>query len=295
MAGYASRGNWITAVLLGAALLSVPASARAGGESEYGKWLQEKSPALVTIKFVLKVKMGGMMGGMGDQESDSEITGVMIDPKGLVLCSNTQLGGFTGMMRRFMGPMRGSITATPTDIKVLVGDDTEGLEAKVVARDSELDLAWVQIEEPGDTRFSHCDFAEAATPRIGQRVFAVRRMGKFFDRVAAVAEGRVGGITTKPRVLYAPSGNLATGQGLPVFTTDGTVVGVVIIQMPDTEDAEMNPMSMLGNIFNMQDMMSGLILPAAEVVKATKRALETAEADESAKAEESADAQELEE
>ena len=45
------------------------------------------------------------MGGMGDQESDSEVTGVMIDPKGLVLCSNTQLGGFTGIMKQFMGPM----------------------------------------------------------------------------------------------------------------------------------------------------------------------------------------------
>lgn len=292
MTGYVSRGNWITAVLLGAALLSMPAPARAGGESEYGKWLQEKSPPLVTIKFVLKVKMGGMMGGMGDQESDSEITGVMIDPKGLVLCSNTQLGGIAGMMRRFMGPMGGGITATPTDIKVLVGDDTEGLEAKVVARDSELDLAWVQIEEPGDTKFSHCDFAKAATPKIGQRVFVVRRMGKFFDRVAAVSEGRVGGITTKPRDLYVPAGNLATALGLPIFTTDGTVVGVAILQTPDAEEAGMDPMSMLGNIFNMQDMMSGLILPAAEVVKATKRALETAEAEEAADAEESEEVEE---
>ena len=285
MTTYGHRRTWIGAVILGSALLSAPATAGAADESEYQKWLEQKSPTLVTIKFVLKVKMGGMMGG--DQENDSEITGVMIDPKGLVLCSNTQLGGFTGVMRRFMGRMGGNITATPTDIKVLVGDDTEGLKAKLLARDSELDLAWVQIEEPGDAKFDHCDFTKAARPTIGQRLFAVRRMGKFFDRVAAVSEGRVGGITTKPRDLYVPGGNLATGLGLPVFTTDGTVVGVGIMQMPDAEDAEMNPMSMLGNIFNMQDMMGGLILPAAEVVKATKRALQTAEAQESAEAEES--------
>jgi S1-C subfamily serine protease len=265
-------------LLLGAAVLSVPASVRADGRAEYEKWLAEKSPALVTIKFVLKVQMGGMMGGMGDQESDSEVTGVMIDPKGLVLCSNTQLGGFTGIMRRFMGPMGGSITAAPTDIKVLVGDDTEGLEAKLVARDTELDLAWIRIEEPGDAEFDYCDLSKAATPTIGQRLFAVRRMGKFFDRVTAVSEGRVGGVTTKPRDLYVPAGNLSVGLGLPIFTTDGTVVGVAIMQLPDAEDAEMNPMSMLGDLFNMQDMMGGLILPAPEVVKATKRALETAEA-----------------
>ncbi len=286
MTGYTSRGHLFGLILLGTAMLSVPASTRADGPAEYEKWLAEKSPALVTIKFVLKVKMGGMMGGMGDQESDSEVTGVMIDPKGLILCSNTQLGGFTGMMRRFMGPTGGSITAAPTDIKVLVGDDTEGLEAKLVARDTELDLAWVRIKEPGDAKFDHCDFSNAATPTIGQRLFAVRRMGKFFDRVAAVSEGRVGGVTTKPRDLYVPAGNLWIGLGLPVFNTDGTVVGVGIMQLPDAEDAEMNPMSMLGDLFNMQDMMGGLILPAPEVVKATKRALETAEADESDQAEE---------
>jgi S1-C subfamily serine protease len=283
-------------VTLAAALLSAPASACAGDESEYQTWLEQKSPALVTVKFVLKIKMGGMMGGMGDQETDSEITGIMIDPKGLVLCSNTQFGGLFGMIGRFMGPMAGNISANPTDIKVLVGDDTEGLEAKLLARDTELDLAWVQIEEPGDAKFAFCDMARNATPQIGQRFFGVRRMGKFFDRVAAVVEGRVGGITAKPRDLYVPTTSIAAMSGLPIFATDGAVLGVTVAQMPDAEDEPADPMGMLGSMLGgMQgamEGMGGLILPAAEVVKATKRALETAEAEEAAGAEDSAEAEE---
>jgi hypothetical protein len=50
--------------------------------------------------------------------------------------------------------------------------------------------------------------------------------------------------------------------------------------------------SMFGGLQGAMEGMGGLILPAAEVVKATKRALETAEAEEAAGAEDSAKVEE---
>ena len=246
-------------------------AARADEGADYRKLLNEKAPTLVTLKFVLKVQMGPM----GAQESESEITGVMISAKGLVLCSNTQLGGFTAMMSRMMGARGGDITATPTDLKVLIGDDVEGIDAELIARDSELDLAWVRIKEPGDKKFPYVDFSSAADAKIGQRLVMVRRIGKHFARVAVVGEDRIGGITKKPRRLFIPAGNLGAGLGLPVYAIDGRVVGLAIVQMPDAEEAEANPPSML----SMQDMMAGVILPADNVAKATRRALESADSD----------------
>src|SRR5437867_7710551 len=61
------------------------------------KLLAEKSPALVTVKFVLKIKFGGH-----DQERETEITGIMMDPKGLILCSSQQVGGISPAMKRMM-------------------------------------------------------------------------------------------------------------------------------------------------------------------------------------------------
>jgi S1-C subfamily serine protease len=223
-----------------------------------------KADALVTVKFVLKVKGGGFMGG-GDMENESEVTGIMIDPKGLVLCSNTQLSGFAAMMRRL--GMGGD--STPTDIKVLIGDDTEGLEAKLLARDSDLDLAWIQIKDPGSRTFKHVDLAKSAKPKVGQRVLVLKRMGKYFDRVLVVGESRVGGIISKPRELYA--GIDAGGFGTPVFLPNGDLVGISILQMPEADD-EAGPMAMISLRSSMQDMMSGMILPASEVAKATERA-----------------------
>lgn len=248
---------------------------RAAETDEFKKLLEEKSRSLVTVKFVLKVQMGGMMGGMGDEESESEATGVLIDPKGIVLCANSQLEGFTGQMRRMMGDMGGSITATPTDLKVLIGDDTEGREAELMARDTELDLAWVRIKEPGDEPLPHIDLNKAAEkPQIGQRIFTVRRMGKYFGRSIVIADGQIGGITTKPRELYVPSNEAMAALGLPVYTPDGQVIGVLITQVPEADDSGMsNPMMMMSSLSSMQDMMAGLILPAKDVAKATERAL----------------------
>lgn len=266
------------------ALLAATASpsAQAAESDEYQKFLNKKSPAVVRVKFVLKVKMGGMMAGMGDQESENEINGVMIDPKGLVLCSNSQLGGFVSMISRMMGPAGAGISATPTDFKILLGDDVEGREAELLARDTELDLAWVKIKEPGDKPFEHVDFSKGAKPEIGERVVAVRRMGKYFARSAVVIEGHIGGVTAKPRDLYVPSGEIAMAFGLPIYLRDGKVIGVTILQMPEEEDVEPDPMAMFGRLSNMQEMMSGVILPAADVAKATRRARASADTESTA-------------
>jgi len=248
--------------------------ARAAEADEFRKLISERSSALVTVKSVLKVKMTGFMSGGGDQESENEVTGVMVGPRGLILCSNTQLLGFSGTLNRMMGGM-GGMSATPTDLKVLVGDDTEGVEAELLARDSELDLAWVRIKDPGDKTFEYIDFSKGAKPEIGQRVVALRRLGKFFARVSVALEDRIGGMTAKPRELYVPTGSGMGALGMPVFLPDGQPVGVLVTQTPDEEEVEASPMMMLSRMSSFQDSMAGLILPASDVARATARALET--------------------
>jgi hypothetical protein len=231
------------------------------------KILADKAPLLVTVKFVLKMKMGNF----GEQENETEVTGTMISPEGLVLCSNTSLGGFMGLISRFAGQ---DFSAQPTDLKVLVGDDNQGVEAEFIARDTELDLAWIRIKKP-DKKYTCLDLAKAARPAVGDPILCVHRMDKYFDRTAVVSEGRIGGITKKPRELFVPTTGSSADMGVPVYTPAGELIGLTIIQTPDTDEASANPMSMISRMSGLRDM-GNLILPAAEVAKATKRALETA-------------------
>lgn len=252
-----------------AALAAAGPAATCRAASEYETVLEKRSPGLVTLKYVLKVDMGGMQ----EQEMDSEVTGVMIDPHGLVICSNTRLNGIPANVQRMMRARGVEMSATPIDIKVLVGDDVEGLDADLVARDTELDLAWIRVADPGTVAFEHVDFKQGAEPAVGEPVVALRRLDRYFGRTAVLTEGRIGGITTKPRRLYVATGDERMALGGPIFSLGGHPIGLMVSQTPDEGDAGMA--DLMSIMSGTQEGMSGMILPAADVEKATRRALET--------------------
>lgn len=233
-------------------------AAWAGDEVGFDRLIADNADALVSVKFVLK-----MQGGGGDDENEGEVTGIMIDPAGLIICSNSQVGGNPAFMRR-------GASATPSDIKVYLGaDDAQGLDARMIARDSDLDLVWFKVKEPGERKFAFVDLARAAAPKAGDRLYAIVRLGKYFDRVPAVRETRVGAIARKPRTLLVPSSNL--GVGVMVFDGSGAAVGLTVVQLPSAEELQhaTSPAAFAG--------ANGIILPASEIAKATQRAVESDE------------------
>lgn len=242
-----------------AAPAPAPAPQAASDAAPYKKLIDAVGPALVSIKFVMK-----MEGGMGgDNGRDMETAGLMMDPTGLVLTSNAKMGGMASRM---------GMNVNPTDIKVLSGDDAEGLKARILARDSELDLCWIKIEDDKASAktFPAVDFASGAPTALGDKLYSVSRMGKFFDHALSVEEGRHAGDTRKPRklVITGGFGDARALLGMPVFNADAKVVGWNILQLPDKEDMEGGDQGE-GNI-------GVLVLPAAEVVKATARGKEAA-------------------
>lgn len=236
-------------------------SARAADPINYTKFVADRADALVVLKFVLKA---------GEQEIDAECAAVMIEPTGLAICSSVGVGGSRG---------------TPTALKVLVGDDDNGVEAKLLARDSELDLAWVQVKSPPTKPYVFVDLSKAAVPAMGDTLVSLRRMVKYFDRAPAISVGQLVGMTRKPRDLLVPGGGMAMDPGAPVFTSDGRTVGFVVLQFPDPEDMRGSPRQAFGR----ERDFGSMILPCADVVKATERAKKAKEGEEmSAKAAERA-------
>jgi S1-C subfamily serine protease len=245
---------------IAAVLVAVAAASAADVDrtAEYETLRSERTPAYVTVKYVQKTQSS-----WGDWDGEMEVTGLMVAPTGLVMCSNTLLGGGSG---RWYGGR-----SVPTEIKILIGTDTEGLDATFIARDTELDLAWLQIDEPGARTFTHLDLDAAAqdapAPQLGERILTLGRMGKYYGEEWLVSEGWVAGRTTKPRNLYVVRGWLDTDPGLPVYTSDGAVVGVAAVQRPNRDEVAGSPP-------NLTARGSGLILPIATVHKATVRAKE---------------------
>lgn len=218
--------------------------------------------SVVSVKMSLKYE-----GSFGEHEQERETTGVIIDDSGLVLCSNSQTGGVPPSMQDRMT----GVTVTPREIKVFVDNDSEGLDAKLIARDSELDLAWIRITDLKNTKLAAVDLTAGATPALGEDMVGVGRLSKYFDRAPMLTFCRVASIVKKPRHLFIPSD--MNDLGIPVLTAAGKLVGVTIVQLPEVD--EDNDESMRAQLRGLGASM--VILPAADVASATKRALETAE------------------
>jgi hypothetical protein len=266
---------FLTLSTLLAGALPLRAEAPAAGV-DLAKVLAEDAPAIVTVQVVVQIKMSGEMGSaIGEkQEFQTEASCVVIDPSGVVLCSNTLLGGYMSLIQRVMGGKM-DMTATPTQIKVLLADEAKPLEAKLLVRDSDLDLAWLQVKAPEGKKLAYLDLAKSAAPKVGDPFVAVHRLDKFFDRTATVFEGRIGGMVKKPRMLFVPTGAVEMSLGLPALSPSGEVLGILVLQFPDEAGLgdSAGPFSRLETSARVQELIRGFILPAADVLKATKRAL----------------------
>jgi S1-C subfamily serine protease len=234
-----------------------PAALSVEGTS-MAKIATDRAPALVTIKFVLVASGPG-----GDQEIEAEAGGLVIDPKGLVLVSNLEMGGSPGRQRA---------RAQTKDIKVLIGDDTEGVPAKLIGRDSELELAWVQIDTPADTPYSFVDLSKGASVRVGETLVGLDRMNKYFDRTLVAFTTSVGGLAKKPRNLIIPVGGKIEWIGLPMFNLGGELAGVSVVQMIGADEEDPSAMRNLGRQAGFDRGLK--VLPVAEIAASTARAVE---------------------
>ena len=222
-------------------------------------------PSLVRVKVV--ISMESPWGG-DPEEQEMEVSGVLISADGQVLLTNSMMGGLYGMM--------GGVQVTPRDIKVLIGDDTEGLPATLVARDSDRDLCWIKLDEEPAEPLPFLDLDEGAVrPKVGQMIYQVKRLGEFFDRAPVVNEGRITAELTKPRELFYLSVQ-AVEVGSPVVDAEGHFAGMVVTQLPGSD--EMEAAGGFGSDWS--DSYIWAILPPAEVAKATRDAMSLLEDDE---------------
>ncbi|QOI99996.1 MAG: trypsin-like peptidase domain-containing protein [Phycisphaeraceae bacterium] len=219
--------------------------------------LENVSGAIVTVKFVLRSSGGG-----GENEQQREVSGVMIEDSGLVLTSNLLMGGVPEAVKR-----RARVRNTAKDIKVLIDDDTEGVDAKLVARDSELDLAWVRIVKP-EGKYKAVDFTKSASAQAGDRVMVVERLGRYHDRQATVDTARVRAVLSRPRRLFLVQGDISENWGLPFFNIKGEVIGLASLQLPSQEELD-------ADRDDPKPVWQSVVLPASVVVRATEQAKES--------------------
>jgi hypothetical protein len=229
-----SKRTALMIVLLASVALS-PA-ARAGQGDDLAAILDRTAPSIVTVRAVIKIELM-MMGQAQNEETRSDLQGVVVDGSGLVMISNAEISA-ERMKDAMSGiPAAGSvdITVTPVDFKVIFGNEQDEYSAFLVAKDTKLDLAFLQVESLADRKLAPVAFADSAKPGVGDEVVAISRLKKGYDYAPYFAAARINGANSKPRKAWTIDGAIDS-YGLPVFTMSGEVIGVLVTLTPTTRD-----------------------------------------------------------
>lgn len=227
--------------------------------SESGRAILEKNkPAVVTLSVTVNIKAS--FPGMGSQESEEkmEVTGTVVDPSGVVVTSlsNADPTFLFKRMGNAGGMGEGSFDSTITAAEYILADGSE-VEAELVLRDSDLDLAFFRPAEAPASPMAYIDLTDSGQAQILDPVVVVNRLGRVTNRSYSASVEWIESTMDRPRTFYIPGKqDTRSGLGCPAFTADGKVLGLLLLRAIRTSG---------GGRFGGDDGMTSVILPSADI------------------------------
>jgi S1-C subfamily serine protease len=120
----------------------------------------------------------------------------------------------------------------------MLGGQFEEHEAKLVAKDSTLGLAFLQVKNSEAlSGIQPISFAKPQTMRVGEELLGINRLDEANDYAAYMGWARLAGQVEQPRVMWKVSPGF-NAHGLPLFNRYGQPVGVLSPQASEEDAAE---------------------------------------------------------
>jgi hypothetical protein len=248
-----------TRVALACLFAGAAVAARADDVAQKGREIFNKNQhAVVTVSEVLKVSAGGTSNA---RETKQDLTGTVMDSTGLTVLALSACDP-ADMYQRMMGDDSRHIETEVTDLKILLDDGTE-VPAEIVLRDKDLDLAFIRPKTKLASPMVAVDMTKTSPAQILEQVITLNRLTSAAGRAYAASVERINAVIQKPRTFYIPDSNMtATTLGSPAFALDGNLVGVFVMR------------AMSGKGAAGRNMPTSIILPAEDILKASKQAPE---------------------
>ena len=215
-----------------AALAAILSTATADLESTARATAEGNGKAVVTIRLVLKLKTGGQ-----EHEQKMEVPGVVIDPSGLTVASASSIDP-SGVFRRMVDAQRQrmSIESEVKEPVILLEDGTE-LEAAVVLKDTDLDLAFIRPRDAGLKLAAVSLKPRSGTVPLLTRIYVLGRLSKLANRALSVATGEVRAYVRGPAPYYVADGETSSFVGSLAYTADGAALGLFVKRFATTLDS----------------------------------------------------------
>ncbi|RMG07511.1 MAG: serine protease [Planctomycetota bacterium] len=251
---------------------SLPAVAQDSDAQQLATLLEKVAPSVVNVRIVLKVEVTAMGQVVQNQEERSSATGVVVDPSGLIMISNSAVSADrVNKMIAASGREGIDVSIRPTDLKVIFEGGEKEHPAFLAASEPDLDLAFVQLESVEGLELQAVSFADSPKPTVGQRLVQVSRLSEGFDYAPHFSLGRVSGKIRKPRKAFSVTGNFI-GPGLPLYDLQGAALGV----LTSLESGVQESSSRLAQAMGGGAGHGAFLLPAKKVRGVVQQALQRA-------------------
>lgn len=228
--------------------------------------MSQRANAVVPISAVLTIEVPGE--ASRPQEQNVETYGTIVGPNGLTAVSATALNplGNIGPIDVNIGGSTRSVSprGDVSQIRMRLPDGAE-VPMRQVLRDDDIDLALLAPDtEAGQPKpeFPAPIVFEQATAQPMDEVIGLGRAGKLFNWAPAVGVSRIIARVEKPRVMYLFSAGFVGGVGTPVFRTDGTPLGLILMRR---QQGASGPRGFTMN-------QAAVILPAADIAELVRQA-----------------------
>ncbi|MBD3319636.1 MAG: hypothetical protein GF350_00910, partial [Chitinivibrionales bacterium] len=221
------------ALLFVSGVLLTGVFAREPIENRARKIYAEYSDAVVTVKLVTRQRMVVSGKEMDRGEQKQEAAGVIINQSGLTIVSLFVTDPFANSSVGFGGEDSPdfSFETKISDVKMLMPDGDE-LQAKVLIRDRDLDLVFIEPVDSTVNDLTCIDFSNSTRATILQTCIVLGRLGKAAGREASVTLCRIKATVQKPRFFYIPDGTAVfDGLGRPAFAENGKTVGILLMRV----------------------------------------------------------------
>ena len=221
------------ALLLLSCLVSVGFADEASRIKTAKNVMEKYGDALVSVSAISKTEMNGAGMVLQNQgEREVQTVGTIIDPSGLTVVSYMALDPMSAISSYSMnigGDNQKIVPKTDlSDVKITLADGTE-IDAKLVLKDPDLDLAFIMPEKAEDTElpeFTHIPLDKGGKAEVLDPMIVINRLGKSLDRQCAVVISHVSAVVKKPRTFYVGALEL----GSPVFNEKGLVLGISFVR-----------------------------------------------------------------
>jgi hypothetical protein len=247
-------------ILMMMALAALPVAStltlRADDFADKGREIFNKNQhAVVTVQVVIKSSAPSGR----SSESKQDLTGTVVDPSGLTVLALSSCDP-SEMYRRLSPDSKVEIEVT--DIKMVLEDGTE-LPAEIVLRDRDLDMAFIRPKTKPPGPMTSVDLSKSGPAQVLDGIIVLDRLNKAASRAYAASMDRVTAVVQKPRTFYVPGSSTgSTTLGSPAFLPDGKLLGVFVMRATS------------GASGSYRDNLTAIILPAEDVLKASKQAPE---------------------